>query len=72
MEYNQKKYVGFAYNSGNHWIDVVIVPSWHKVLYLDSNRGGKTNLSPLVSVIDEWVLSNLLLPLSYKYVIESN
>jgi hypothetical protein len=53
MKYVKVKYVMFAYYSSRHWIAVVIVPSWCKVLYIDSNRGMKTDLSRLISVIDE-------------------
>jgi hypothetical protein len=43
----------FAYNCGGHWIAVIIVPKWQKVMYLDSNRGRKSDFSPLKSVTDE-------------------
>jgi amino-acid N-acetyltransferase len=49
----KKDYVMFAHNCGEHWIAVIIIPKWQKVLYLYSNRGRKTNLSGLKSVIDE-------------------
>ena len=49
----KKDYVMFAHNYGVHWIAVVIIPMWQKVSYLDSNRGMKTDLSGLKSVIDE-------------------
>ena len=49
----KKDYVMFAHNYGVHWIVVIIVSKWQKVLYLDSNRGRKTDLSGLKSVIDE-------------------
>jgi len=52
-KYAQKKYVMFAHNCGGHWIAVIIVPNWHKVLYLDSIRGRNKDLSGLKSVIDE-------------------
>ena len=52
-KYVQKKYVMFAHNCGGHWIVVIIVPNWQKVLYLDSNRGMKTDLCGLKYVIDE-------------------
>ena len=48
----KKDYVMFAYNCGVHWIAIIIIPRWQKVLYLDSNRGRKTDLSVLKSVID--------------------
>ena len=49
----KKNVVMFAHNCGGHWIAIVIVPKWQKVLYLDSNRGRVSDLSPLKSVIDE-------------------
>ena len=49
----KKDYVMFAHNYGVHWIVVIIVSKWQKVLYLDSNRGRKTYLSGLKSMIDE-------------------
>jgi hypothetical protein len=52
-KYAKKKFVMFAYNCGGHCIAVVIVPKWQKVLYLDSNRGRVSDLSPLKFVIDE-------------------
>jgi hypothetical protein len=52
-KYAQEKYVMFAHNCGGHWIAVIIIPNWHKVLYLDSNRGIKSDLSSLKYVIDE-------------------
>ena len=49
----KKDYVMFAHNCGVHWIAVIIIPKWQKVLYLDSNRGRKTDLSGLKSMTDE-------------------
>ena len=49
----KKYYVTFAHNYGVHWIVVIIISMWQKVLYLDSNRGRKTYLSELKSMIDE-------------------
>ena len=49
----KKEYVMFPYNSGDHWIAVIIIPKWLKVLYVDSNRGRKIDLSQLKFVIDE-------------------
>jgi hypothetical protein len=53
LRYANEKYVVFAHNCGGHWITVIIVPRWNKVLYLDSNRGNKRDLSLLIYVIDE-------------------
>ena len=52
-KYAKKNFVMFAHNCGGHWIAVVIVPKWQKVLYLDSNRGRALDLCPLKSMIDE-------------------
>jgi amino-acid N-acetyltransferase len=49
----KKNFVMFAYNCGGHYIAIVIVPKWQKVLYLDSNRGRASDLSLLKSMIDE-------------------
>ena len=49
----KKEYVMFAHNCGGHWVTVIIIPKWQKVLYLDSNRGKKSYLTPIKSVIDE-------------------
>jgi len=52
-KYAKKEYMMFAYNSGDHWNVVIIIPKWLKVMYLNSNRGYKTDLSELKYVIDE-------------------
>ena len=52
-KYAKKKFVMFAHNCGGHWIAVIIVQKWQKVIYLDSNRGRKSDLSPITTVIDE-------------------
>jgi hypothetical protein len=52
-KYAKKNYVKFVHNCGGHWIAVIIVSKWQKVMYLDSNRGRKSDLSGLKSVIDE-------------------
>ena len=50
-----RKTVMFVHNCDVHWIAVIIIPKWQKVLYLGSNRGRKIDLSGLKSVIDECV-----------------
>jgi amino-acid N-acetyltransferase len=52
-KYAKKNYVMFAHNCGGHWIAVIIVPKWQKVMYLDSNRGRKSDFSPLKYVTDK-------------------
>ena len=46
-------YLEYAHNCGGHWIAIIIIPKWQKVMYLDPNRGRKSDLSPLKSMIDE-------------------
>ncbi|KAJ1262517.1 hypothetical protein BS78_09G114000 [Paspalum vaginatum] len=46
-------YIVFGHNTGGHWILVVIIPKWHKVLYLDSNRNRGRDLGLLEGVLDE-------------------
>ena len=52
-KYAKKKFEMFVHNCGGHWIAVIIPRMWQKVIYLDSNRGKKSNLTPIKSVIDE-------------------
>jgi len=52
-KYAKKKFVMFAHNCGGHWIAIIIARMWQKVIYLDSNRGKKLDLTPIKSVIDE-------------------
>ena len=46
-KYAKKKFVMFAHYYGEHWIAVIIVQKWQKVIYLDSNRSKKLDLSPI-------------------------
>ena len=52
-KHDKKKFVMFAHNCGGHWIAVIIARMWQKVIYLDSNRGKKSDLTPIKYVIDE-------------------
>ena len=52
-KYAKKKFVMFAHNCGGHWIAVIIARMWQKVIYLNSNRGKKSYLTPIKSVMDE-------------------
>ena len=52
-KYAKKKFVMFAHSCGGHWIVVIIARMWQKVIYLDSNRGKKSDLTKIKSVIDE-------------------
>ena len=53
VKYAKKNVIISAYNSDGHWIAVLILPLQHKVLYLNSLKSLKTNLSMLSKVIDE-------------------
>ena len=46
-KYAKKNFVMFVHNCGGHWIAVIIVRKWQKVIYLDSNRSKKLDLSPI-------------------------
>ena len=52
-KFAKKKLIMFAHNSGGHWITVVIIPKFHKVLYFDSIRSKPLDLSSLKDVITE-------------------
>ena len=52
-KYVKKKLVMFAHNCGGHWIVVIIARMWQKVIYLDSNRGKKSDLTLIKSTIDQ-------------------
>ncbi|XP_066334726.1 uncharacterized protein [Miscanthus floridulus] len=56
-KYTKNDYIMFAYNSGglagDHWIVVVIIQKWNKVIYLDSNRSENHDFSVLKLLIDE-------------------
>jgi hypothetical protein len=56
-KYTKKEYIMFAYNSGGlaggHWIVVIVIQKWNKVIYLDSNKSGNHDFSMLKLLIDE-------------------
>jgi amino-acid N-acetyltransferase len=56
-KYTKKEYIMFAYNSGGlasgHWIVVIVIQKWNKVIYLDSNRSRNHDFSMLKLLIDE-------------------
>ncbi|TVU42130.1 hypothetical protein EJB05_08521, partial [Eragrostis curvula] len=56
-KYDKKKWIIFAHNPGNHWILIVVVPKWHKVLYFDSKRSSPRNHALLKDVLNEAFLS---------------
>ncbi|KAG0520251.1 hypothetical protein BDA96_08G057800, partial [Sorghum bicolor] len=43
----------FPHNTGDHWLLVVIIPKWNKVLYLDSDRSKQRDHGLLKSVINK-------------------
>jgi len=43
----------FAYNSSKHWIIVIVIQKWDKVIYLDSNKSGNHDFSMLKLLINE-------------------
>jgi Ulp1 family protease len=49
----KKEIIMFAHNPGDHWILVVIIPKWSKVLYFDSLRSKPHDHTLLKEVIDE-------------------
>jgi amino-acid N-acetyltransferase len=56
-KYSSKDFIMFAYNSGGsagcHWIVVIIVQRWNKVIYLDPNKSVNQDFSVLRLLIDE-------------------
>jgi hypothetical protein len=43
----------FPHNTGDHWLLVVIIAKWNKVLYLDSDRSKQRDHGLLKSVINK-------------------
>ena len=52
-KFARKKLIMFAHNTCGHWILVVIIPKWNKVLYFDSERSKVRDYSVLKEVINE-------------------
>jgi Ulp1 family protease len=52
QKYAKKKIVMFVHNPIGHWILVVIIPKWKKVLYFDSLRSTRDH-SVLKEVLSE-------------------
>jgi hypothetical protein len=52
-KYTSKDFIMFAYNSGGHWVVVIVIQKWNKVIYLDSNKSGNHDFSMLKLLIDE-------------------
>ena len=48
-----KNFVMFAYNTGHHWLAVVIALKWKKVFYIESSHGHEPELRLLKELIDE-------------------
>ena len=51
--YAKKEIIMFPHNPGGHWILVVIIPKWSKVLCFDSLRSKARDHTLLKEVIDE-------------------
>lgn len=50
----KKKMIMFAYNPGDHWLLVVLIPKWNKVLYFDStSRSRGRDHKKLKEVLNE-------------------
>ena len=45
--------ITFPHNTGDHWLLVVIIPKWNKVLYLDSDRSKQWDHTLLKTVINQ-------------------
>ena len=52
-KYAKKEFVMFAHKCGGHWIAIFIARMWQKMIYLNSNRGKKSDLIPIKLVKDE-------------------
>lgn len=49
----KKDCIMFAHNVGAHWISLVIIPKWRKVLYFNSIRSRASDHTLLKEVINE-------------------
>ena len=52
-KFARKKLIMFAHNTCGHWILVIIIPKWNKILYFDSQRFKARDYSVLKEVINE-------------------
>ena len=57
----------FAHNTGDHWLLVVVIPKWNKVVYLDSDKSKQRDHSSLKAMINQLVCLELHLVL-YTYI----
>ena len=53
LNHYAKEIIMFPHNPGGHWILVVIIPKWSKVLRFDSLRSKARDHTLLKEVIDE-------------------
>uniref|UniRef100_J3NCM6 Ubiquitin-like protease family profile domain-containing protein n=1 Tax=Oryza brachyantha TaxID=4533 RepID=J3NCM6_ORYBR len=52
-----KEFIMFVHNPGDHWLLVVLIPKWGKVLYFDSQRTRPRDHTLLKDVLDEAFLT---------------
>lgn len=53
QKYVKKKLIMFAHNTIGHWVLVVVIPKWKKVLYFDSLRSQARDHKQLKEVLNE-------------------
>ncbi|CAL4924945.1 unnamed protein product [Urochloa decumbens] len=56
-KYVKKKLIMFAHNTIGHWVSVVVIPKWKKVLYFDSLRRQARDHKQLKEVLNEAFIS---------------
>ncbi|CAL5089802.1 unnamed protein product [Urochloa decumbens] len=57
QKYVKKKLIMFAHNTIGHWVLVVVIPKWKKVLYFDSLRSQGRDHKQLKEVLNEAFIS---------------